>query len=752
MQARLSRLFPIQRPGLGVLLLVKSIPLGLALTVAMSVSARADDAGDRQSLTTKLDRLSVVGSAEKAQEAAGSAHYLDIEQLLTFNYADVHRVLRQVPGVYVVDEEGYGLRPNIGIRGSGTDRNARITVMEDGVLIAPAPYAAASAYYFPTMARMSAVEVRKGSSAIKAGPRTTGGAINLVSTPIPAEQSGLVDLAVGKDASRLGHAWVGGSSDRIGFLVETVQQSSDGFKRLDPGGDTGYSLEDYLGKLRLTADPDAERYQELELKLGRTEQDSDETYLGLTDADFDAHPNRRYAASQLDNITTEHEHTSLRHVIEFSPQIDLTSVVYRNEFARNWYKIDSVNGRSIAAVLANPAGFANEYAWLRGITSPDNALLLRNNNRRYESEGVQSVLALSLAADRASHAIEAGVRWHRDDEDRFQDDDRYRMQDGRLVLTSNGAPGTQDNRVGEAEAWSFFVQDEIRFGNWILTPGLRHESIDLTQTRYAQRPDGRASAPTAIARSSVDAWIPGFGATWLLGETTHLFASVHRGFNPPGPGGNAEPEESVNAEFGLRHAVGAFNGELVGFWNDYDNLVGTCTASTGGGCNIGDQFDGGQATVRGLEASAGWTLGRGTALSLPLELAYTYTDARFDSSFTSAFEEWTTVTRGDELPYLPEHQLHLGAGLEADRWRVNLGLNYLDEMRTRAGQGAAAATLLTDAVWLLDLSGAYRLSDAAELYARLENATDEAFIVSRRPAGARPGRPRSGFVGVRVRF
>ncbi|HET6603543.1 MAG TPA: TonB-dependent receptor [Xanthomonadaceae bacterium] len=732
-------------------------PLAIAIALALvlpPLAASADDAGDRSSLATRLDRLNVIGSAEKAEEIAGSAEYLDAEQLEQFNYADVHRVLRQVPGVYLVDEEGFGLRPNIGIRGSGTDRNSRITVMEDGVLIAPAPYAAPAAYYFPTMARMSAVEVRKGSSAIVAGPRTTGGALNLISTPIPSGPAGLLDLAVGSHDTVLGHAWAGHMGERVGFLLETVQQDTDGFKRLDSGGDTGYRLEDYLGKFRVTSDRNADFYQELQIKIGATDQRGDETYLGLTDADFAADPYRRYAGSQVDNIVTDHEQYEIRHVIELADNLDLTTVAYRNDFARNWYKLDRVNGRPISAILADPETFADEYAWITGTNSPDNALTVRNNNRAYYARGVQSVLGWLIDGANASHELELGVRWHQDEEDRFQHDDRYRMQDGAMVLTTDGLPGTQDNRVGEAEAWAFYLQDEIRFGDLILTPGLRYERIDLTRTDYVRAPDGRDQAPTRVRDSEVSSLTPGVGATWLANDRWTLFASVHEGFNPPGPGSNADPEESINTELGARFGSGALSAELVGFHNDYSNLVGTCTASTGGECTIGDQFDGGEATVRGLEARLAYDLGRahGAALGVPLTLAYTWTDAEFDSSFESDFEEWGDVQAGDELPFLPEHGFHAGIGVHAERWRLDLGAHHVDQMRTVASQGTVPDALLTDEAWLFDLAGAYRFSDQVELYARVENLTDEDYIASRRPAGARPGRPRSAFVGVRLRF
>ncbi len=728
--------------------------LRLASAIALALLpafAFADDAGTPakpdESLV-RLDRINVFGSPSDVQTTAGSAHYLGDEELEKFNYRDVHRVLRQVPGVYLVEEEGYGLRPNIGIRGSGTDRNARITVMEDGVLIAPAPYAAPAAYYFPTMARINAVEILKGSASVIAGPRTTGGAVNLVTTPIPTETAGELDVSVGSDATVLAHGWVGTMGERFGALVEGVRQQTDGFKQLDGGGDTGYRLDDAMAKLRWVSAPDAARFQQLDLKISHTTQDSDETYLGLADADFDATPYRRYAASALDNIQTTHDLVELRHTIELSDRADLTTVAYRTEFKRNWFKLNDVQGTSLSAILANPTLYASQYAWLTGAAdSPVNALRLRNNNRAYVARGVQSVLGLELGA----HALEVGVRLHEDEEDRYQNDDRFQMLGGRLVLTTDGAPGTQENRVGAAEAVSLYVQDSITMGDWILTPGLRYERIDLTRTNYSTV-TGDRDVVLSVNEARVEEWIPGVGLAWNAADDLTVFASVHKGFNPPGPGSTAESEESVNSEIGLRWSAGATRAELVAFHVGYSNLVGTCTASTGGNCTIGDQYDGGKARVMGLEASLGHVFDLGGDWAMPVSLAYTYTDAEFRSSFVSSFEEWQTVESGDQLPYLPEHTVHGELGLEGGAWRFTLGANYVDSMRSVAGSGAIPPGERTDAALVWDLSAAWEFAEGAELYGRVENLADETYVVARRPAGARPGLPRSVFMGVRWAF
>ncbi|MBK7634284.1 MAG: TonB-dependent receptor plug domain-containing protein [Saprospiraceae bacterium] len=144
---------------------------------------------------------------DRAKSIPGSGQYISIRKLEKLNHPNVNNILRVIPGVNIRDEEGFGLRPNIGLRGTPVNRSAKITLMEDGILIAPAPYADPSAYYFPTFARMQGVEVLKGSSQIKYGPYTIGGAVNLLSTAIPSDFKGFAQLSYGSFGTNQERIW-----------------------------------------------------------------------------------------------------------------------------------------------------------------------------------------------------------------------------------------------------------------------------------------------------------------------------------------------------------------------------------------------------------------------------------------------------------------------------------------------------------------------------------------------------------------
>ncbi len=723
-----------------------------------------------------LAPIIVVGSKAEARTAGGSATYLDEADLEVFSHSDVNRVLRQVPGVVIQEEDGFGLRPNIGIRGSGTDRSGRVAIMEDGVLIAPAPYSAPAAYYFPRLARMSGVEVTKGPGAIKYGPLTTGGAINFFSTPIPDSETadsdaggfaGRASLMGGDFGSVRARGALGGWAPaagdwQVGGLIELLQEQSDGFKQLESGGPTGFSISDAVVKLGLRTAPGARLPQSFEIKYQTLSETSNETYLGLTLADFGADPYRRYNASQRDVMDVAHDTLQLTHRIGFTPDIDLTTIAYRNDTNRAWYKLNNVRDAadtawlSPGAVLAAPEANASALAVLRGapglVTGP-RALRVRNNARAYASEGIQSVLTTRFDTGAVGHALELSARYHEDSEDRFQRDDLFRMNDGTMQLTTRGVDGTQDNRIGQAEAWAFFVRDTIRAGALTLTPGVRYETIDLKRTNFPTNPPGRAT-PVSVRERSVDIWIPGVGGTYDLTDRVRLVAGAHRGFSNPAPGSTVDPETSWNYEAGVRYTDGALTFEAIAYLNDYDNLLGSCTASTGGGCAIGDQFSGGEVEVRGLEVTAAWDAGEalGLAVRVPLSLVYSYSDAEFQTSFASAYEPWGNVSAGDDLPYLPDHSLTLNAGVEFGRWRLNATTQTVSETRAVAGSGPIPAGARIDGRTLVDLAGSVDLTDQVALFATVQNVTDAVYNVAFSPDGARPGAPRLAMAGVRLSF
>ena len=157
--------------------------------------------------------------------------------------------------------------------------------MEDGVLIAPAPYSAPAAYYVPNVSRIHSVEVLKGPAAIRHGPHTVGGAVNFVTRPVPQEHLAELDVSLGNHGF---HKVQGAYAQRFessGILLEGMRYGSTGFKELGGGGGHRLRSQRIRRKVALRARR-AERDQVLTVKFGYADEDADETYLGLTDADF----------------------------------------------------------------------------------------------------------------------------------------------------------------------------------------------------------------------------------------------------------------------------------------------------------------------------------------------------------------------------------------------------------------------------------------------------------------------------------
>jgi Fe(3+) dicitrate transport protein len=710
-------------------------------------------------LVADLPGVTIVGGGRSGvREISGAVHYISAKELERFSYTDINRVLRNVPGVNIQEEDGFGLRPNIGMRGTGVERSSNITIMEDGILSAPAPYSAPAAYYFPTVGRMQGIEIMKGSSQIQHGPYTTGGAINFISTQIPDEFGGRLTLMGGRYKGRNLHANVGNRHKNVAYMVETFQYGSDGFKNLDGGGNTGFTKEDYLAKVRVNTNPDANIYQSLTFKAGMVRETSNETYLGLTEDDFNADPYRRYRGSEMDQMNTEQSQFTLTHSIRFTDNLSLTTTGYRNEFSRNWYKLDKVrdsagNNQSIGNVLDNSSSTSNAYNIVTGSNSSYGALTVKANNRSYLSQGVQTRLNYDFETGKLKHNIVAGVRVHQDQIDRFQWVDGYTMDEGVMKLASKGEPGTESNRVETANAVAAYLQYQFKFNRFSITPGLRYENVRLERMDFGKSDPNREGTDLSERENQVEAFIPGIGVRFDWTENLQLFTGVHKGFAPPGSTPETNPESSINYELGTRYNKKGIQLQAVGFYNDYQNLLGSDLAASGG-LGTGDLFNGGAARTLGLEFFATYdllNLGKGGAkFSLPFNLSYTYTDAVFLNDFDS--DLWGTVDRMDQLPYITPHQFSAMLSLEHEKFMLSVSGRYTGSMRTVPGEGEINSEEKIESYFILDASAAYNVNRVFTIFANTTNLTNKVYSVARRPAGLRPGMPLSFMMGVKTNF
>ena len=768
--------------------------LSIATRTTAQTTASSAEVDSTESLLLPVQVLSefeVIGSKERVLSLSGSGFYLERAQIGDLQYNDINRVLRQVPGVYIREEDGYGNFPNLSLRGVDTTRSGKITVMEDGVVTAPATYSAPSAYYTPTTGRMSGIEVLKGSSQIRSGPHTTGGAINYLSTPIPAEVGGRLRAAYGSNEEILLHATYGGRRDTalgtVGFLAEVFHNQTDGFKSIDPAGrysgsdKTGFMRSDYMFKVSF--EPKSDRYQYFEFKIGTTEFDADETYLGLTTQDLRENPGLRYAASREDNIASRQTRLYLRHAIDLTASLRLTTTGYYSKFHRNWFKLHDIRdidtdgdglpegmepgGKAVASSLSaalagSAAGAALEL--LKGERSGN--LRVRANNRGYYLGGIETALGASFNTGSLKHELALGLRYHNDRIRRFQWHELYHQNASGDFISSQRSPnGSDGNRRQETKATAFYAHDEVRAGALTFTPGLRYESLDYTYTDFSR--DGE-NIPTGSGGSELKVWAPGVGVTYQPSEYWNFFGSIHRGFSVPGPRAHARSgivEETSDAfEAGVRFNTGAgFFGEFIYFHTDFDDLI---LIDNIGGAGSGSTENVGQVRSQGIEFLLGFDAFRSSSSDFraPVTVALTYTDAVLEGDARSGDPEsiFSGGKNGNRVPYIPEFQVNITAGLEMGAFRTYLSASYADETYSSASNVSAEVNPVTmsgdarfgktDSYFIVDVSAYLEVGNNWELFGTVRNLFDDRYLSSRHPHGPRTGAPRLATVGVALKF
>jgi len=701
-----------------------------------------------------LAPLTVVGNAEQIWNLAGSAAFVDAAEIRRQGYFNVNRVFAKVPGVYVREEDGFGNFPNISLRGADGTRSEKVTLMEDGVLTAPSPYSAPAAYYTPKVNRMAGIEVLKGSSQVKYGPQTTGGVVNFLSTPIPSEAKFFTRNTVGSFNTLSSLSNYGATFDteagRLGYLMEVNAQQSDGFREIGGvGGDTGFKL--FEPMLKLSFEPKTALQQRFEFKLGYTEFDTNESYAGLTEADLAANPDRRYAATQFDELTSEQLRSYLKWTAEPSAALRLESAAYFNSFSRSWDKLDQVNGSATHQQLLVPGAVQT----LRGLAA--GTIRTGNNIREHEAFGWQNQANFRFTTGAATHDLAAGLRLHYDEVAARQIRNSYTTTGGGpqdFVLTTAGA--NTYNGYNEAFATAVFLEDKVKLGALTLTPGVRYEFLELEYT-----------SPTRETTSgNENLLMAGIGANYALNEANNLFGGVYRGASPAGPQAyltnKTDAEESTGYELGVRHHKDALNMEVAAFYTDFSNIISTDAGF--GGAGASPSSNAGEAAVFGFESMVQYdpARARGSSFGLPMYVSATWTSAEFKGT-TAGFSGggdgiYAGGADGNEIPYIPEWKLSAGIGFHTGKWGVNLDGSFASETWGTGYNGDARSGTQTTrdgsipSLVLFDLSGFHQLNENLRLVAGVQNLLDRQEIVSRVPDGPRANAPRMIYAGFEASF
>lgn len=718
-----------------------------------------------------LTPFNVIGSKEDVTSLQGSGVVLDSTDLKPFFHTDITEILRQVPGVYVRPEEGYGLFPNISLRGTDPNRSSKVTIMEDGIPSSPSPFSDPSAYYSPTAGRMAGFEVLKGSSQLKYGPNTTGGVINYLSTPIPNSHLSHLRASYGENNERISHAYSGGKSDfaggKLGYLVEIFDHRTDGWKSIPALGDiVGSNAPVAKTDITLKLSYEFGEGNYLEFKAGRTDLDADVSYIGLDATDIAVNPYQRYHNTKLDNMDSDQTRYYLRYLKEIDEDTNLKMTGFHNEFNRDWYKIGKVRINDIrndvpgAPVTydddSDSATYQSSEKWksigkgafssvdhvnmLRGSGtmsdanySGDGQIRVKHNDRNYENTGFQT----SLQKQWGNHYLDLGTRFTKDHYT-YKDytEDYYDVSNAgdetaaaSYASTSTGSKGTGADRI--SKVWETYLTDEINLGALTLTPGLRYTSAEYEYKNV---------------KGTVSDTLLGVGGSYEF-DSHLLFAGIHQGHALPGYSGASgmEEEKSLGFEIGSRGSLSIFNYEVAYFNTSIEDMIAIPSVGSG----LGDDATNiGEASIDGVEFLIATDLNRGGGVQLPLSFGVTFTNAQFDTATQSDGEtRYDGGLPGSSIPYIPDVQFNIRGGLVSESFSTFLNYHWQDKVFV-----SAANTSSLDEYSTLDWSAFYTISEGVGIFAKVTNITDEEYIMSDLPDGFRSGAPRLASLGMEFDF
>ncbi len=717
------------------------------ITISQNIKV---DAGDLLTLSFEFEesvyevpQLTIIASRDQLfTKIPGSADYVGQAELKLLNPINGNEAFRRISGVHVVEEEGLGLRANIGIRGLDPDRSRNVLVLEDGIPVALNPYGEPDAYYTPSIDRMAGVEVLKGSGQILYGPRTIGGVVNYITANPSEEETVSLKLRGGQNGYFSGLLGYGNTFGNTGVQFNLLRKQADGL------GVSTFDINDFTGKINFRM---SDRSQ-LGLKFGLYRETSNATYVGITQVMYDQGGNDFTNVAPDDRLNVNRNSISLTHNYRINDRLNLQTMAYAYSTTRNWRRQDF----SYSPTASNLSG----VVW--GDTSvPGGAIYMRNGtgnrNRQFEVAGFEQRINLEYNLGSINNELTAGYRY-------IYEKGYEQRINGSFPTADSGDLITDEDRSGNA--FSAFLQNKFKLTSKLsVDAGLRAEFYDFERHVFRNRFGGEVRDTSIVNGSSVAEIIPGLGFNYQLNRDINLFGGVHRGFAPPrvkdaitsaGVVQQLDAELSWNYELGVRTALlKGLYAEVTVFYLDFSNQIIPVSESAGG---IGSGLiNGGETTHEGLEIGLNFDLSelREVRYNVMLDVSATFQHATFAMDRFQMIGTESVNLSGNQTPYAPQALLSTALtvqspfGLTARITNTFVGEQFTDALNTVAPSPNGRIGKL-DSYFLTDLQLSYAFPKVKNLNLNLsvKNLTNERFISSRRPQGIRVGLPRFVSLGL----
>lgn len=635
-------------------------------------NAQQTDAAASEQKALKVPLTEVIGTAANALDhIPGSGKVVTSESIEQNHRFTINEALREVPGVHVRDEDGVGLRPNIGIRGLDPTRSRKVHIMEDGVPIMLMPYGDPSSYYFPPIFRFDRIEVLKGSGQLLYGPQTIGGVMNFITRMPSAQPEGHFQVWGGNLNYLNTHFDYGGTWGKSGYLVDYTHSQMDTPRFTN--------IRAKIDDLTFKTVQELNDRTQIMAKFNYYRENSGIGYQGLTQAEWATRGEERQTPFVNDHFDFMRlgYHVAVNHM--FTANLTSTTNLFGHFIQRGWSRQSQ---QGVNAAGGNVGGIQN------GNSLPATAYGVVPANRRFTNEREYWVWGVEPRLH-YSHSI-LGLRAEADFGGRymFEQSDRKQLLNtisgtglpSSCVVAVAGATCLGENNKRTTNAYAFFAQERLFLGPFTLTPGFRVEHISYDQTnRLANNGTGN------YGKTNFTEVLPGAGITYSPFKDHTLFFGAHRGMSPPQVSdavalatgtvvNDLGPELSWTYEFGARGNLTPWAGyAITGYQMDFDNQIITQSVAGGVGSTL---TSAGRTQHRGAEVATRIDVldavtGRNDEEDVTLDFNYTWVaqadfkGTRNSSLGTSALlpgESTTFNVSGNRLPYSPEHLISAGIG------------------------------------------------------------------------------------------